>query len=676
VVVVVAAALWQLRIVGPANVSGPVGRRSGDLYNIYYPLYSFAYRGEEFLPQWNPFQMAGTPTIGYLAGGLCYPPNFLAAVLPVHRAMGLLAAMHVALGGVGTVLLARRLGVSAAGALLAALGFMTNAFFVDEHLRLQYLMGLAWMPFAALGLARLLASPTALHTVALALVLALQFLTGHAQIVCYEAYCALVLGLMAYAVGGASREVGHVRRVLVAAAGVVAGTMLLAAAQLLPTLEVVAQAVRGFGGLTVLQTLPPTPDWAMLRSAATSSGAVLLFAPLSVLAAVEHRRTVALLAAVGGLAAAVGCGTWLYTAGFYHLPGVSLFRVPQQMLVVAALAFVLLAGFGLDAASSRMARPARLLAVALVLAIVAGERFVHTSNTEMIPAANDDRFYAEPPFVRFLRGEMGADRMLVVKDWRRRWPLMEKLGSLHGLGVVQDYEPLTPQAYHRFLGSVRMNTDKPLFWGRFVVHPVDEGWRALDLLSTRYVVADPSVRWMPRSQARFRPIYRDGDAIVFENAKAFPRAMVVGAYRVVADDERALRTVLDRRFDPATEVVLDRAPAEAGGDEAPDVPAGARIVARSTTTVSIDVSTPRSAFLVLNDLHWPGWRATLDGRDAEVYRANFLFRAVAVPPGTHTVAFTYAATPLRIGLAISLLATLACAAIVARAVPSTRSTSP
>ena len=50
---------------------------------------------------------------------------------------------------------------------------------------------------------------------------------------------------------------------------------------------------------------------------------------------------------------------------------------------------------------------------------------------------------------------------------------------------------------------------------------------------------------------------------------------------------------------------------------------------------------PPAGYVVLNDPYHPWWSAAVDGAEAPVLRANVLFRAVAVPPGRHTVRFEF-----------------------------------
>ena len=71
---------------------------------------------------------------------------------------------------------------------------------------------------------------------------------------------------------------------------------------------------------------------------------------------------------------------------------------------------------------------------------------------------------------------------------------------------------------------------------------------------------------------------------------------------------------------------------------------------------------------MLTDLYHRGWRARVDGQPTPVYLANFLFRAVYLPPGAHTVDFVFEPLSLRLGLAVSV-AVLAFALIVGIVLP-------
>ena len=88
------------------------------------------------------------------------------------------------------------------------------------------------------------------------------------------------------------------------------------------------------------------------------------------------------------------------------------------------------------------------------------------------------------------------------------------------------------------------------------------------------------------------------------------------------------------------------------------LPPAAKVTDLSSDHVRVDAPDGPGGFLVLTDLYHRGWRARVDGQPTPVYLANFLFRAVYLPPGPHVVDFVFEPLSLRLGLAISVGALL------------------
>jgi uncharacterized membrane protein YfhO len=91
-------------------------------------------------------------------------------------------------------------------------------------------------------------------------------------------------------------------------------------------------------------------------------------------------------------------------------------------------------------------------------------------------------------------------------------------------------------------------------------------------------------------------------------------------------------------------------------------------------SVQLVVDAPSAGIVVLTDSYFPGWRARIDARPAEVLRVNGLARGVMVPSaGHHVVDFEYApesfidGVRLSAGIAIFLLGLLAFAHLRTRA---------
>jgi hypothetical protein len=74
--------------------------------------------------------------------------------------------------------------------------------------------------------------------------------------------------------------------------------------------------------------------------------------------------------------------------------------------------------------------------------------------------------------------------------------------------------------------------------------------------------------------------------------------------------------------------------------------------------VRVSATVEEPSYLVLEDFYHRGWTARVDGQPSRVLIANALFRAVALPPGTHSVEFRFEPLSHRLGAAISALALL------------------
>src|SRR5262249_33560691 len=140
------------------------------------------------------------------------------------------------------------------------------------------------------------------------------------------------------------------------------------------------------------------------------------------------------------------------------------------------------------------------------------------------------------------------------------------------------------------------------------------------------------------------------------NERVRPVAWLVHRVRVVGDDE-ALRLVRGdgAPFAPDEEALASE-PLVA---EASAEPGTVTVVGYDADAIALRAGSPAAGVLVTSELAYPGWTATVDGRDAAVRTVDFGFRAVEVPAGTHDVVFRYRPRRGRIGLALGGIGAIA-----------------
>ena len=88
-------------------------------------------------------------------------------------------------------------------------------------------------------------------------------------------------------------------------------------------------------------------------------------------------------------------------------------------------------------------------------------------------------------------------------------------------------------------------------------------------------------------------------------------------------------------------MLLKKAPVGFSRSAAVGMGGSARLKRYANTEVVVEVTAPGGGILLLNDAWHPWWRATVDGADREILKADVIFRAVVVPRGQHVVRFTF-----------------------------------
>jgi len=265
----------------------------------------------------------------------------------------------------------------------------------------------------------------------------------------------------------------------------------------------------------------------------------------------------------------------------------------------------------------------------LLLALLAADLISLGSTLEAEPNDPTQGFRHED-VVAFLRQDPGVFRIEgAAGAWQPDAALVHGLYDIGGI-----YNPLGLAPYQAY------------YWG-----VGERGAPLYNLLGVKYVLAG---KGQPPGDQRLIPVYTANPQIdVYLNTRALPRALLIYHSQVVSDGTAAWEAIHAPGFDPTQTVVLEQ-----GEPLTADPGDGERhisFVQYGLNQVELAVRTPVSGYLVLSDVYYPGWRATVDGVATELLRADYAFRAVLVPPGEHVVRMEFAPWTWGVGLAVSLV---------------------
>jgi uncharacterized membrane protein YfhO len=108
----------------------------------------------------------------------------------------------------------------------------------------------------------------------------------------------------------------------------------------------------------------------------------------------------------------------------------------------------------------------------------------------------------------------------------------------------------------------------------------------------------------------------------------------------------------DSTYDYHSKLLLQEKPSLAISQA--DSSAQTKITRYEMNEIEVKVSTKANGMLFLSEVNYPAWKATVDGKDAKIYKAFTTLRAVEVPAGEHTVIMRYESDAFKTGSMITL----------------------
>jgi hypothetical protein len=609
-------------------------------------------------PLWLPCVDSGYPYFADPQAASFYPPaliNLGAHLLsgsPTFSigALELEAALHVLLAALTAYGFLRGEVRSRLAALIGALTFSFGGYLLSyPMLQLAILETAAWLPVILWALRRLATRGDARSVILASVFFALSALAGHPQTLVMMAYA----GVACFAFCARQSRLRAKRAVwLLSATALLA--LLLSAIQLLPTFEFMRLSSRAELSLDAAGTGFPLSDVAQL----IAPGSVSRYSPLYIgwlplaLAAfaigvvvVNRKRRCArrpsariwFWGIVGLVALLISFGnrTPLFEALYYFAPGFRLFRDQERHALIVVWALSVLAAYGGDLLFARLSPAMRRWLPLAVLIIVTIDLAVNTRSVNWVPPY--DPFPAHAALTT-IKADAPVDAIFRLHNEQR---LPGHAACVADQNEVGGITPIHIAAYQDFIKQVPREVRWQLLNVRYVVT-----WRsALDGHLGQPIDSTLLLQQGAGSDATY----------VYRLAPDHPRAWIVHAVAVKTDRAAIYAAMSAPDFD-VRHTALTLAPIDVVTNEAVEPIAIARLEPDRIMIAAV-LTTP--GLLILSEVNYPGWVATVNGMNQPVIEVDGALRGVALGAGQSQVELTFRPTSLQIGGAISALAAVA-----------------
>ena len=397
----------------------------------------------------------------------------------------------------------------------------------------------------------------------------------------------------------------------------------------------------------------------------------------------------------------------------YHLPGFGSFRLPTQIIFLYVFGVAVLSGIGLswiiegEGEFTRGFWVFSMLSALLLVCALVGLTFFRFEffyslfrnfSEGPVTHANLSPLY-ERISQTLYKGGLIFFLSLVLLVLAKRGRISASVFSFLACGVVfadlylfgapfvRTYEFVTPPEKKHLLSQLSRTPEK----GRVVTS--DPGFKTNDALRYRF----PSIQGydplilkkyadyvltsqgyppddhvvnlyeVPAPQAKLiallntRQLVSGGEVKALQNEIPYAFLVPTGT---VKPEESILTFMKSDEFEPRKTVVFSKKPKQGllMGDPNRPFIGSCEVLNHRADGIRFRISCNQPCYLVMSEIWYPGWVASVDGKDTEVICGNYIFRVVPVEEGNREVSLFFVSWPFRVGGVISLatLVSFAC----------------
>jgi hypothetical protein len=670
------------------------------------------------LPLWDPYTLSGHSFIGEMQTAAFYPLHLLLLLFPFNskgvfspQLYHFWFAFAHFLGACFMFALVRELGLSRFSGIVAGVCFALSGFVARAEWPHMFESAI-WLPLIFLFLLRAIraerARPLVLWASLSGLCLGLSVLAGGLHVVMMQgivvvtaaAFAGFNPQMIGKACGGRPWIVAALAAAVVAVIGICAGAI-----QLLPSMEYSPYALRWLGSAGAIPVSQKIP-YAYLSDGLWPHGFLGLLMPSAFGGNLGGGEVISpylgvfpMIAAIIGIwkcwgnlwvryLAGLALAAFLYSLGSFSLLHGALYAlVPRlwmaweagRFLYLATFSMAILAAFGVETLLGEQGRQtewrglSRILgwsviagAVALAVPALFGRPEVNPWTSLSILLV----FLSYGLFRYILRGHTGtAARVLMLGlilfdlsafDWsprnkiqttKTRTDQLERALSCRGAASFLKSQP----------GLFRVQVladEQPNIGDLFQVAAISGRGTTLlkdylplmgraDLLNARYLLR-------PASAGEPGAVYQDASWKVYENPNAYPRAWVVHEAIVEPSPELLVKRRDSPELDLHRQALLGAPldtplePAVEGASES------IAFLSYGASRMELSIRAESQGLLVLSEIFYPGWRATVNGGGQRIYKADGALRGIVVPRGESRVVLTYQPWSVYIGAFLTL----------------------